>query len=230
MCHPSMVRVVLMSLPKWRVVWTQRSFQVGIKFLNLYKCLCFLRLSMPFSVRLVWLRFDSWQGSWSMLQHATTCYAIYSEPSLFLQASKIGAHTICSTCRRSHPQPVAFQLCHCWFRRVFKEKCLFRLHLNLWCFLACPSSAEFAFGFWFLVIWYNMFPVWCYLYIYHELPVLRCTLIWSAIREGIPGSMRPSSRLSHSLSWWELNCLQCLQHVDCVCGLREPRWSWFWII
>jgi hypothetical protein len=32
--------------------------------------------------------------------------------------------------------------------------------------------------------------------------------------------------------WWELNCLQCLQHVDpqCVCGLREPRWSWFWII
>ena len=31
-------------------------------------------------------------------------------------------------------------------------------------------------------------------------PVLRCTLIWSAMREGIPGSMCPSSRLSHSLS------------------------------
>ena len=89
------------------VGWTQLGFQVGIKFINLYKCLCFLRLSLPFSVRLVWQRFDSWQGSWSMLQHATTCYTIYSEPSLFLQASKIGAHTICSTCRQSHPQPVA---------------------------------------------------------------------------------------------------------------------------
>ena len=46
-----------------------------------------------------------------------------------------------------------------------------------------------------------------YIYIYHELPVLRCTLIWSAIREGIPGSMRPSSRLSHSHdeSWTAYN-------------------------
>ena len=120
------------------------------------------------------------------------------------------------------PSRWQFQLCHCWFRRVFKEKCLFRLHLNLWCFLACPSSAEFAFGFWFLVIWYNMFPVWCYLYIYHELPVLRCTLIWSAIREGIPGSMRPSSRLSHSHdeSWTAYNACNIVTCRLCVWPAR----------
>ena len=65
--------------------------------------------------------------------------------------------------------------------------------------------------FWFLVsgdLIQHDSSLMLYLYIYTmSYPFLRCTLIWSAIREGIPGSMRPSSRLSHSHdeSWTAYN-------------------------
>ena len=154
MCHPSMVRVVLMSLPKWRVGWTQRSFQVGIKFINLYINV-FVFWDYPCHVPS-----DLYDSDLIPDKAAEACYDMRQHVTPFTQNRPSSSRP-----PRSGPTPSAalaggaipsrwqFQLCHCWFRRVFKEKCLFRLHLNLWCFLACPSSAEFAFGFWFLVIY-----------------------------------------------------------------------------
>ena len=137
---------------------------------------------------------------YNVLQHGTTCYNMLLRTVPLppgLQQDLWGPTPSAARAGGAITSWWRFPAMSLLVSKCIRREMPFSFHLNLWCFLAFPSGSELTWK--FLVsddVIQHDFSL-----IYLELPILRCTLITSAMGEGIPGSMRPSSHFCHSLSW-----------------------------